>query len=89
MSAPASTCYFNRDAIAEMFKECREPIEKRYGDLVRIYAKSRAESKYLFAIDPSEGQYDPSVGVISDWRTEQDVVAVSGKISIDQQARIY
>ena len=89
MSAPASTCYFNRDAIAEMFKECREPIEKRYGDLVRIYAKSRAESKYLFAIDPSEGQYDPSVGIISDWRTEQDVVAVSVKISIDQQARTY
>jgi len=89
MSAPKSTCYFDRDAIAEMFKECREPIEKRYGDLVRIYAHSRAEGKYLFAIDPSEGQYDPSVGVISDWRTEQDVVAIRVKISIDQQARIY
>ena len=89
MSAPSNICYFDRDAIAEMFKECHEPLEVRYGGLVRIYSKSIAERKYLFAIDSSEGQYDPAAGVISDWRTEQDVVAVHGKMSIDQQARIY
>ncbi len=89
MSAPASTCYFDRNSIAEMFKECREPVEKRYGDLVRIYGKSIAERKYIFAIDSSEGQYDPAASVIADWRTEQDVVAIHGKMSIDQQARIY
>ncbi len=89
MSAPATTCYFNVDTIKEMFKECREPIETRYGGLVRIYSKSVAERKYIFAIDPSEGQDDPTAGVMADWRTEQDVVAVHGKISTDQQARIY
>ena len=89
MSAPASTCYFNRDAIADMVKECRDPIEKRHGGLVRIYAHSVAEKKYLFAIDSSEGQGDPMAGAISDWRTEQDVVAIHGKISVDQQARIF
>ena len=89
MSAPASTCYFNRDSLNEMFKECKKPIEERHGGIVRIYAKSVAERKYIFAIDSSEGQYDPSVGVIAEWRTEQDVAAISGKVSIDQQARIY
>lgn len=88
-SAPSNICYFNRDALSEMLdKECRKPLETRYGDVVRIYSKSVAERNYLFAIDSSEGQYDPMAGVISDWRTEEDVVAVHGKMSIDQQARI-
>ena len=88
MSAPKSTCYFDRDAIAEMYKECHEPIEIRYGGLVRIYKKSVANRKYCFAVDSSEGQDDPMAGVISDWQTNEDVVAIHGKISIDQQTRI-
>lgn len=88
MSVPKSTCYFDRDAIAQMMKECREPLETRHGDLVRIYGNSVAERKYVLAVDPSEGEYDPAVAVIADWRREEDVVAFRGKISIDQQARI-
>jgi len=88
-SAPKSTCYFNRDAISEMFKECYEPLEVRYGGLVRIYKRSVAHRKYSFAVDASEGQYDPSVGIIGDWQTGGDVASVNGKISIDQQVKIY
>ena len=88
LSAPKSTCYFNRDAIAEMFNECPEPVDERYGGLVRIYRKSVAGRKYIFAIDSSEGQYDPTAGVISDWQTNEDVVALHGKIPTDQLARI-
>ena len=87
LSAPKSICYFNRDCIAEMFKECHEPLEIRYGGLVRIYRKSVAGRKYAFAVDSSEGQYDPMAGVIAD-QSGEDVVAIHGKISIDQQARL-
>ena len=89
LSVPRSTCYFNVDVIMEMLKECKKPIEERNGGMVRIYATSVSERKYLFAIDSSEGEYDPAVGIISDWKREEDVVAFRGKISIDQQARIF
>ena len=89
LSVPKTTCYFNRDAIIEMVKECCKPLEERHGGMVRIYANSVADRKYLFAIDSSEGEYDPSAGIISDWKREEDVVAFHGKISIDQQARIF
>lgn len=88
LSAPKSICYFKSEAISEMYKECSEPLDIRYGGLVRIYRNSVAGRKYVFAVDSSEGQYDPMAGVVADWQTEEDVVAVHGKISIDQQARI-
>ena len=88
LSAPKTTCYFDRDAIGEMLKDDDKPLEYRHGGLVRLYRKSVAGRKYCFAIDSSEGQYDPMAGVISDFQTYDDVVAVHGKIGIDQQARI-
>lgn len=88
LAVPKSTCYFNRDSIDQMFADCVEPVEVRYGGIVRIYKKSVANKKYVFAIDTSEGEYDPMAGVIADWQTGEDVVAVHGKVSIDQQARI-
>jgi len=88
LSAPLSTCYFNRDAISAMFSECREPLEERHGGLVKIYRKSVAGRKYAFAIDSSEGQYDPTAGIVSDWRTYEGVAALHGKIPTDQLARL-
>ena len=88
LSSPKSTCYFNRDAIAEMFKECQEPLEQRHGGLVRIYRNSVAGRKYIFAIDSSEGEYDPSASIVADWQTNEDVAVIHGKIPIDQLARI-
>lgn len=88
LSAPKSTCYFNRDAINEMFKECQPPIEERHGGLVKIYKKSVAGRKYIFASDASEGESDPSASVVQDWQTEEDVATIHGKISTDQLARL-
>jgi len=88
LSAPSSTCFFNTEVLKDMFKECCNPIEERYGGKVRIFKHSVSDRKYVFAIDSSEGQDDPAVGVISDWATEEDVTCFNGKISLDEQAKI-
>ncbi len=87
-SAPKATCFFDRDAISDMFKDCHEPIREKYGGKVRIYKEPVSDRKYVFAIDPSEGRDDPCAGVIADWQTEEDVVCFNGKMSLDEQAKI-
>tara|TARA_Y100000310_G_scaffold259556_1_gene268269 strand:+ start:1619 stop:2794 length:1176 start_codon:yes stop_codon:yes gene_type:complete len=87
-SSPKSTCFFNRDAIAEMIKECYEPIEVRHGGLVKIYRNSVAGRRYVFAVDASTGQYDPSASIVADWQTNEDVATVYGRIPTDQLARL-
>ncbi len=88
LSAPKSTCFFDRDAIGDMLKECRQPIEIRYGGKVKIFKHSSTGRKCCFAIDSSEGQDDPSCGIIQDWATEEDLAVFHGKMSLDEQSKI-
>ena len=88
LSLPSTTCFFDMDALKEMIEECRKPIDERYGGKVKIYQRPVADRKYCFAIDTSEGQDDPSCGVIADWQSEMDVASFHGKMSYDEQAKI-
>ncbi len=90
LSSTKDLCRFDVDSINWMIEEAkRMPIlEERYNGIVKIYKRPIAGEKYCFAIDSSEGDYDPSVGLIGDWRTCEEVAEFSGKISVDEQARI-
>ena len=87
-SPPKQTGFFNHDVLARMIDECREPVETRYGGKVRIYIPSITTRKFILAIDPSEGQEDPSVGIISDAQTNEDCACFDGYIPLDEQAKI-
>ncbi len=88
LSAPVETCRFNVDALKEMLTECVSSIRVEYNGWVKIYKEPVAGRKYCFPIDPSEGTYDPSLGVIIDGQTNEEVAKYHGKIPIDDQARI-
>lgn len=89
MLAPSKTTgYFNHDVLEKYLQECRDPIEQRYGGLLKIYTPPVTSRKFCFAIDPSEGQDDPSAGIIADSQTDEDVACFHGKISIDEQAKV-
>lgn len=88
LSAPKEKCRFNVEALKEMKGECVSPIRIEYNGWVKIYKEPVAGRKYCFCIDPSEGTYDPSLGVIIDGQTNEEVARVYGKIPIDDQARI-
>ena len=85
LSPPETTCFFNRDPIADMMEECVRPI-KEYGR-VRIYKYPVSDRKYVFVVDSSEGQDDPAVGIVSDMSGEY-VACFNGKMSLDEQAKI-
>jgi len=88
LSAPQSTCFFDRNAINEMLKECKKPVEERYGGKIKIYKHSSTGRKYCLVGDPSEGQDDPCCFVVQDWQTEEDVASIHGKMSLDEQAKL-
>lgn len=88
LSAPKIICRFNVDALKEMLNECLSPLRIEYNGWVKIYRESVAGRKYCFPIDPSEGSYDPSLGVVIDAQTHEEVAKYHGKIPIDEQARI-
>lgn len=90
LSVPQSTCYFDRQSIIDLWEDVEhiKPIEERYGGKIRIYKRPVSDRKYILAGDSSEGQYDPAAFIIQDWATEEDVVAVHGKMSMDEQAKL-
>lgn len=88
LSAPEVICRFNVNALKAMLEECPSPLRIEYNGWVTIYRESVAGRKYCFPIDPSEGVYDPSLGVIIDAQTHEEVAKYQGKIPIDEQARI-
>jgi len=88
MSAPKTLSRFNVEALKEMKGECISPIRIEYNGWVKIYKEPVAGRKYCFPIDPSEGSYDPSLGVIIDSQTNEEVAKIYGKIPLDDQARI-
>ncbi|KKK79909.1 hypothetical protein LCGC14_2828780, partial [marine sediment metagenome] len=89
LSAAADMARFNQESLKEMRRDdVRKPIEVRENGLVKIFKPSVAGRKYCFAIDSSEGEYDPSWGKIIDWRTCESVAEFHGKITVDEQARL-
>ena len=87
MAPPAATGFFNHSILNQMLPECVEPLEYRYGSTVRIYKKSIATRNFVLAIDASEGRDDPSVCLVADAQTDEDVACFHGKISLDEQAK--
>jgi len=88
LSAPALICRFDKVALKAMLGEHFNPIRIEWNGWVKIYKESVAGRKYCFPIDPSEGSYDPSLGVVIDAQTHEEVAKYHGKIPIDDQARI-
>ena len=90
LSSTRDLCRFDTDAVNELIADARswKPLEERANGIVKIYKRPVAGEKYVFAIDPSEGGYDPSVGILFDWRTNEEVAEYHGNISVDEQARI-
>jgi|TARA_Y100000310_G_scaffold84594_1_gene81509 hypothetical protein len=88
LSAPKVTCRFDTNALAEMLNECKKPLREEFNGRVKIYRESVAGRRYCFPVDPSEGSYDPALGVIIDAETHEEVAKYYGKIPIDEQARI-
>ena len=87
LSAPKTTSYFNTDVLESMLKECRDPVDVRYGGLMRIFTPPISTRKFAFAIDSSEGMDDPSVGIVMDLQTDEDVACFNGKLSLEEQAK--
>ena len=87
LSAPQLTQRFDVEAIKDLEKDICSPLREEYNGIVKIYKEPVMGRKYLFPIDPSEGEYDPSGGVVLDDSLEE-MACFSGKIPIDEQARI-
>jgi len=86
LSAPKTLNYFQYEILEKYLQRCRDPLETRYGGIVRIWRPAITNRKDVFAVDPSEGQDDPSVGIIGD--AVEDKACYYGKISLDEQAKI-
>ena len=88
MSPPQAMGYFNHEILSKVLAECRDPVEQRYGGIIKIYTPSITNRNFVMAVDSSEGAEDPAVGIISDAQTDEDVACFSGKMSLDQQAKM-
>lgn len=89
LRTPQTICRFDMEALSAMRAECPSPIDIRRNGLVKIYRKFVAGRKYVLVVDNSEGDYDPTAGIIVDVGTLEEVVCVHGKISINEQAVIF
>ena len=90
LTSAKDLCRFDVASLQELINDARswQPLEVRQNGIIKIYKKPVAGRKYCFTIDPSEGGNDPSVGLILDWQTSEEVAEFCGKISVDEQARI-
>ncbi len=88
LAPPKTTGYFNHDILETMLKECRDPVDVRYGGTMKIYTPPITNRKFVMAIDPSEGRDDPSVCIVMDSQTDEDVACFNGKMSLDEQAKL-
>jgi len=88
LRAPKTMCRFDTSALDAMKTECDSPMREEWNGYVKIYRESVPGRNYCFCIDPSEGTYDPSLGVVVDADTHEEVAKYHGKIPLDEQARI-
>jgi phage terminase large subunit-like protein len=87
LAPPKVTCRFSVDALTQMMADCESPLRMEWNGLVKIYKDPIPGRRYVFAIDPSEGDYDPSAGIVMDTEYEE-VAEYHGKIGLDEQAKI-
>ena len=87
LTPPKAVGYFNHDILEKILHECSEPIEERYGGKVKIYKSGITSRKFVMAVDSSEGRDDPSVGIVADGQTDEDVACFHGKMSLEEQAK--
>ncbi len=85
-SSPKVLGYFNHDILEKYLELCRDPIETRYGGLIRIWKPAITNRKDVFAVDTSEGREDPAVGIIGD--ATGDKACFNGKISTEEQSKL-
>lgn len=88
LSSPKTVCRFDTEAIHELKQCCDSPQKIERNGWVKIYKEPIGGRKYVFAVDSSEGDYDPSLGQIIDARTCVKVAEFYGKIPLDEQAII-
>ncbi len=85
---PRTVCRFDVDALSGMRKECTSPLKEEWNGFVKTYREPVPGRAYCMVIDPSEGSYDPSLGVVVDAAVHEEVARYHGKIPLDEQARI-
>ena len=90
LTSAKDLCRFDVASLQELINDARtwQPLEIRQNGIIKIYKKPVAGRRYCFSIDPARGGGDPSVGLIFDWQTSEEVAEFCGKISVDEQARI-
>jgi len=88
LSAPQLVCRFEISALNAMKEDCTSPLRIERNGLVKIYKEPATSIRYCLTVDPSEGDYDPSAGMVADWATCEKVAQFNGKISLDEQAQI-
>jgi hypothetical protein len=88
LSAPQLVCRFEVSALNAMRADLSSPIHSERNGIVKIYKEPATNIRYCLTVDPSEGDYDPSAGMVADWATCEKVAQFHGKISLDEQAQI-
>jgi hypothetical protein len=88
LSAPQLVCRFDVPTLNSMRQDLASPIRVERNGMVKIYKEPSTNIRYCLTVDPSEGDYDPSVGMVADWATCEKVAQFSGMISLDEQAQI-
>ena len=80
--------FFNPDVLNTLGMDCVEPKEVRLDGIIKIYKSPVSGRKYVGALDPSDGQYDPAAGIILDPSGEQ-VADLHGKLRTDELAVLW
>jgi hypothetical protein len=88
LSFPQHICRFDVEALKQMKQNCDSPMRIEYNGWVKIYKEPFAGWQYCIVVDSSEGEDDPMCGGVFNWKTCEKIAGISGKIPIDEQARI-
>ena len=90
LTSARDLCRFDVASLNELINDARSwrPLEERQNGIIKIYKKPVAGRKYCMTVDSSEGGADPSVGLVFDWQTDEEVAEFCGRISVDEQSRI-
>ena len=86
LAYPEHSCRFDIKILREMASKARDPLRKE--GMIRIYREPLVQERYILAVDPSEGTYDPCAGIVIEWRSAEKVADFSGKISLQEQLHI-
>jgi hypothetical protein len=82
--------YFDSDRVTQIIANTEgiKPLETRSHGQVRIYAAPRPGTRYVLALDPSEGTGgDPAAGIMLDQATGEHVATIDGQFTPYQLAK--